>query len=331
MTGGEGAQVRPVACVGEGNFVVDDSLCPAATRPAASVPCSAGACAWASTPWQGCSQPCGGGLQARLVTCRNGNGGAYEVEAANCVPPAPAASQVCGTEPCPSVFFYAAPWSGCSAACGGGTQTRAVQCVRVAAAWVEPPAVLADFACLAPGVVKPPSQQACNTFTCPRNTYTMALYDRRTLESGVSVTSTLAAGGGAALFQFSKPNAGTRGVCVRVDTVPLPVGVPVPCTQDSARLAAGCFQTLQQCYSNATAAVASAAAAASLAPPFFAELGAINRAALPLGGIPAPPGGCACFAAAQACLAAVPACPVQPGTAAPPARSPSLVSTQTAS
>lgn len=41
----------------------------------------------------------------------------------------PDGSSVCNAQACPSYIWVARDWEGCSALCGGGTQTRAIDCV----------------------------------------------------------------------------------------------------------------------------------------------------------------------------------------------------------
>lgn len=60
-----------------------------------------------------------------------------------------------------SVRWQIGGWSNCSAACGPGTQTRAVQCVESALNRVVP-----DAHCLRLGLAKPAASQACNLGEC---------------------------------------------------------------------------------------------------------------------------------------------------------------------
>ena len=80
------------------------------------------------TGWSGCSAKCGGGQQTRTRSCTNpnpANGGTEcEGEAEE--------SKKCNLNPCPinggwTVFTS---WSGCSAKCGGGQQTRTRSCTN---------------------------------------------------------------------------------------------------------------------------------------------------------------------------------------------------------
>ncbi|CAL8248576.1 unnamed protein product [Lota lota] len=67
----------------------------------------------------------------------------------------------CNTQPCPASWSVG-EWGECSRSCGGGEQTRQVQCVqRTSHSNVDP---LADPKCVQPS---PGRRQACNTHTCP--------------------------------------------------------------------------------------------------------------------------------------------------------------------
>uniref|UniRef100_A0A7N6BCN7 ADAM metallopeptidase with thrombospondin type 1 motif, 16 n=1 Tax=Anabas testudineus TaxID=64144 RepID=A0A7N6BCN7_ANATE len=70
-------------------------------------------------------------------------------------------SMPCNTQPCPASWSIG-EWGVCSRSCGGGDQTRQVQCVqRTSQANVE---TLADSRC---GKPTPARSQACNTKSCP--------------------------------------------------------------------------------------------------------------------------------------------------------------------
>ena len=80
--------------------------------------------------WSGCSAECGGGTQTRSKTCTNPapvDGGADcqgdAEESRTCNP------DICAVDGGWSVF---GDWSGCSAECGGGTQTRSKTCTNPA-------------------------------------------------------------------------------------------------------------------------------------------------------------------------------------------------------
>jgi hypothetical protein len=76
----------------------------------------------------GCSASCGGGQRAVEVICANAQ--RAEVAAQLCVGDAPPPVVACNTFDC-DVGTYAVRlgvWSACSASCGAGTKTRAVEC-----------------------------------------------------------------------------------------------------------------------------------------------------------------------------------------------------------
>lgn len=113
---------------------------------------------WREGPWSTCSAACDGGTQTRIVTCRNGAGNV--ISDAVClseVGPKPATSQACNTNSCPLGAWQISDWSQCSAACGGGTQSRHARCVNGNG---DP---LPDAMCSAP---LPALTQACNVQSC---------------------------------------------------------------------------------------------------------------------------------------------------------------------
>lgn len=65
-----------------------------------------------------------------------------------------------GWKPLYSMKWVPQAWGACSQACGGGTQSRVVQCVR------NDGRVLPDSACIKHVGAKPPTHQFCNTHSC---------------------------------------------------------------------------------------------------------------------------------------------------------------------
>lgn len=71
-----------------------------------------------------------------------------------------------GWQPVWSYSWTTGNWGACSVTCGGGTQTRAVTCVRNGVGNV------ADSFCAKAGIAKPATSQSCNTHSC----YTYSWY-----------------------------------------------------------------------------------------------------------------------------------------------------------
>lgn len=119
------------------------------------VPPDDGTSVWRVGEWGTCSQSCGGGTQSRAVTCVNKNNQAVPEE--RCKEAKPASTQACNTQACTgNPTWNVGPWGACSATCGGGSQTRVVECR-------DSSGVRPESACVDP---KPASQQACNSQPC---------------------------------------------------------------------------------------------------------------------------------------------------------------------
>ncbi len=119
--------------------------------------CIPGLCAaeWLVGAFGACSQACGGGTHTRSVTCVDGET-SQPVDEGHCSAPKPAESESCNTFACHD--WAPGEWSGCTAACAGGTQTREVPCVSYLGVTVD------DALCVTP---PPATGQSCNTFACP--------------------------------------------------------------------------------------------------------------------------------------------------------------------
>ncbi|XP_062845344.1 A disintegrin and metalloproteinase with thrombospondin motifs 18 [Trichomycterus rosablanca] len=188
-TCGRGVRVRSVFCHSpdrmSGPAVLPDGTCELQLKPKAQESCVISRCPknerlqWISTAWGECSVSCGGGVMRRDLRCgeRDSNGGFTEVPVRRCRnlrKPHTDLQQVCNKDRCPEVQppvlppspgrtgsamvlgWYSSPWQQCSVSCGGGVQTRTVQCLRHG----RP-------ASGCPPHQRPLSSRACNTNFCP--------------------------------------------------------------------------------------------------------------------------------------------------------------------
>ncbi|KAJ8401115.1 hypothetical protein AAFF_G00386970 [Aldrovandia affinis] len=138
---------------------------------------------WSYGSWSECSRVCGSGYQSRLVFCAIDNE-SYPDYLCDALP-RPLSNRTCNTQLCPHTrrmaylyrpqlwrpleiprtFVYSwkiGEWSACSATCGGGSQTRNVQCLSHDAAG---PRLVEDSVCAAYSP-RPLSQQACSLQQC---------------------------------------------------------------------------------------------------------------------------------------------------------------------
>ncbi|KAL2084879.1 hypothetical protein ACEWY4_020397 [Coilia grayii] len=114
-----------------------------------------------------CSVTCGVGVQKRQLKCaeKDVEGKYQELVAKRCqqaAQPSVELQRACVQSECPrpahiSPSWYTAPWSQCTVSCGGGVQSRSVQCLLSGRPVSGCPAHL-----------KPPMAQACNSHYCPR-------------------------------------------------------------------------------------------------------------------------------------------------------------------
>ncbi|XP_039469282.1 A disintegrin and metalloproteinase with thrombospondin motifs 18 isoform X1 [Oreochromis aureus] len=185
-TCGRGLRKRSVFCrstdPGAKAVVVPDSMCRQHHRPKAQETCVLRRCPknerlqWIPTPWGECSRSCGSGIQKRELHCgeRDSQGGyvAFTIRRCrNIAKPLVDLQQGCNRGPCPELprlvpgrttssavvlGWYASPWQQCSVSCGGGVQTRSIQCLRQG----RPAA-----GCLPHQ--RPVTSRACNTQFCP--------------------------------------------------------------------------------------------------------------------------------------------------------------------
>ncbi|XP_029114318.1 papilin isoform X2 [Scleropages formosus] len=122
---------------------------------------------WSYGSWSECSKDCGSGYQSRLVFCAIDNE-AYPDYLCSTLP-RPLSNRTCNVQPCPQTRSWKmGEWSACSAPCGGGSQTRSVQCISHEGIGSR---VVEDSIC-ASYSSQPVSQQSCNLQPCPRYSVT---------------------------------------------------------------------------------------------------------------------------------------------------------------
>ncbi|XP_039873246.1 papilin b, proteoglycan-like sulfated glycoprotein isoform X1 [Simochromis diagramma] len=119
-----------------------------------------------------CSASCSGGMQHRSVECVvEDSVNPHVVDETYCIAQRlqrPPSQQACNMHPCTAEYSVSS-FSGCSATCGEGQQTREVVCVGPGGEH------LPDHACS--GLVRPPSVQACRRPACyTRITWHMTEY-----------------------------------------------------------------------------------------------------------------------------------------------------------
>ncbi|KAM7014738.1 A disintegrin and metalloproteinase with thrombospondin motifs 18 isoform 1-T1 [Tautogolabrus adspersus] len=184
---GRGLRKRNVFCrstdPGAKAVVVPDSMCRQHHKPKAQETCVLRRCPknerlqWTPTPWGECSRSCGSGVKKRELRCgeRDSQGGGFvEFPTRRCrnmAKPLVDLQQGCNRGPCPQLprivpgrtpstavvlGWYSSPWQQCSVSCGGGVQTRTIQCLRQG----RPAA-----GCLPHQ--RPVTSRACNTNFCP--------------------------------------------------------------------------------------------------------------------------------------------------------------------
>ncbi|NXP59253.1 ATS7 metalloproteinase, partial [Chloropsis cyanopogon] len=150
---GGGTKVRDVHCVDtREQRLLRPFHCQAGlAQPPAQLPCHSAPClAWYTSSWRECSEPCGGGEQARLVTCPE-PGRCEETLRPNSTRP-------CNTQPCTT--WVVGSWGQCSAPCGGGIQRRQVKCIDTRTGVAEEDSSLCDHE------PWPESTQKCNPQDC---------------------------------------------------------------------------------------------------------------------------------------------------------------------
>ncbi|XP_041274399.1 A disintegrin and metalloproteinase with thrombospondin motifs 7 [Onychostruthus taczanowskii] len=150
---GGGTKVRDVHCVDtRDQRLLRPFHCQAGlAQPPAQLPCHSAPCLdWYTSSWRECSEPCGGGEQARLVTCP---------EPGRCEESLrPNSTRPCNSQPCTT--WVVGSWGQCSAPCGGGIQRRQVKCMDTRTGVAEEDSSLCDHE------PWPESTQKCNPQEC---------------------------------------------------------------------------------------------------------------------------------------------------------------------
>ena len=174
MSCGWGVQTRRVHCAVKQTpeVPVDNALCAdvdVGLAPPSQQNCNSDPCpvySYAFKAWSACSVTCGtGGVQTRLTWCQSSTQSAPETPVppllCGTLGPAPPSTQSCsGQQPC-QYSFNSSRWSGCSATCGLGEQTRQVYCADQAGRSVTDSLCLTDA-----NATKPASKQACTQSPC---------------------------------------------------------------------------------------------------------------------------------------------------------------------
>ncbi|KAM3828654.1 A disintegrin and metalloproteinase with thrombospondin motifs 18 [Vipera latastei] len=175
-TCGRGIMKREVFCKSVGTSIlkiVPESLCNSETKPELQQTCVLGRCPknerlqWVISAWSECSATCGPGIRRREMQCIEKSIGGKLItfplrRCRNLKKPSIDLEEVCQQGPCPMhplynriSGWYSSPWQPCTVTCGGGVQTRSVQCL-----FQGQPATGCLFH------QKPTMSQACNTNFC---------------------------------------------------------------------------------------------------------------------------------------------------------------------
>uniref|UniRef100_H2ZWR1 ADAM metallopeptidase with thrombospondin type 1 motif 18 n=1 Tax=Latimeria chalumnae TaxID=7897 RepID=H2ZWR1_LATCH len=181
-TCGRGMKKRDVYCISTipalKPNILQESMCNRNSKPQSQELCVLRRCPkndklqWVISPWSECSATCGPGIQKRELKCSEKDSyGKYinypQRRCRNLHKPSMELERVCNQGACYQLpaqttnsivvtGWYASPWRQCTVTCGGGVQTRMIQCLRQG----RPAA-----GCLPHQ--KPIMSRACNTNFCP--------------------------------------------------------------------------------------------------------------------------------------------------------------------
>uniref|UniRef100_A0A8C5NP99 ADAM metallopeptidase with thrombospondin type 1 motif 18 n=1 Tax=Junco hyemalis TaxID=40217 RepID=A0A8C5NP99_JUNHY len=176
-TCGRGIKKRDVYCKSPGSpqvKILPESMCSTEPKPESQQTCVLGRCPkndrlqWVISSWSECSASCGPGLRQRELKCgeKSIHGKLVTFPQRRCrniKKPNTSLEEACNKGACPSQTLVSAtqprfcfPSAQCTVTCGGGVQTRSVQCLRQG----RPAA-----GCLPQQ--KPAVLRACNTNFCP--------------------------------------------------------------------------------------------------------------------------------------------------------------------
>ena len=156
-------------------------------KPSATQACTLPTCvsySFSIGQWGGCSVSCGSGFQTRAVTCITSPGN-QQVSDSLCTGSGraatvkPSSTQACARPTCISYQYLTGVWGGCSVTCGGGIQTRQVNCAS------QPGnAQVADSTCSSAGIPKPSAAQSCTLPTCIVYSYVSAAWGACSVSCG---------------------------------------------------------------------------------------------------------------------------------------------------
>ena len=108
---------------------------------------------WETGGWSSCSEMCGGGTKTRDVKCvdEDGNPASGQCDDGE----KPESMKICNRQDCSDYEWSTGKWGKCSKKCGGGTETRTVECVKTSDGTKVPDSMCSGS--------KPEGTRTCNT------------------------------------------------------------------------------------------------------------------------------------------------------------------------